>query len=82
MELMHLGYGEESLLQYQENGFVTTELFDYWCEKILFPDIDKIRTKLGYFESKANFLKLNHAVTERAGQIPGPIAQDLFKLCR
>jgi hypothetical protein len=28
MELMHLGYGEECLLQYQENGFVTTEFFN------------------------------------------------------
>jgi hypothetical protein len=47
MELMHLAYGEEFLLQYQENGFVTTELFDYWCEKVLFRYIDKTRTKLG-----------------------------------
>jgi hypothetical protein len=41
MELMHMGYGKECLFQCQENGFVTTELFDYWCEKVLFPYIDK-----------------------------------------
>jgi hypothetical protein len=35
-ERMHLGYGEECVLQYQENWFVTTELFDYWCKRYCF----------------------------------------------
>jgi hypothetical protein len=47
MELMHLGYGEECLLQYQENVFFMAELFDYRCEKALFPYIHTTRTKRG-----------------------------------
>jgi hypothetical protein len=44
-------------------------------------DMVQLRTEIGAV-SGLNFLKMHPAVAERAGQIPGPITRDPFKLCR
>ena len=32
----------------QESGFINTELFDYWAESVLFPEIERKRILLNY----------------------------------
>ena len=43
------GYGEENVVIYcQENGFINTEIFYYWAEEILLPEIERRRKLTGY----------------------------------
>jgi hypothetical protein len=48
-EMYQAGYTPEKVMYaHQPNGFIDTDLFDAWCEQILFPYIEATRERLGY----------------------------------
>jgi hypothetical protein len=36
------------MLEYQENGFISTQLFDKWVIDVFFPHVEDVRRKIGY----------------------------------
>jgi hypothetical protein len=49
VELYELGFTPDvCYIRYQENGFITTALFEEWSKDVLLHDIEEQRDKLGY----------------------------------
>lgn len=47
--LKEAGYYEDNaIIVHQENGFNTAIIFDYWAERVLFPEIERRRILYGY----------------------------------
>jgi hypothetical protein len=47
-ELLELGFDEEQcLIAHKENGFVNSEFFLLWAERIVIPEVERIRAKMG-----------------------------------
>ena len=48
-EIEQLGYNEDNIfIRYQENGFITTEIFNEWAREIFSPEIMRKRILLDY----------------------------------
>jgi transposase len=48
-ELFEQGFTpDQAIYACQDNGFITSELFDRWCEAVLFPYIETTRLQLNY----------------------------------
>ena len=48
-ELVKNGYGEENcLIVYQENGFVSSEIFAFWADHLFFPLVKEKRKRYNY----------------------------------
>ena len=48
-KLLMMGYGSATVnLFYQENGFINSQIFAYWAEHILAPEIQRRRSITGY----------------------------------
>lgn len=59
--LHEVGYTENVVeIVYQKSGFITAQIFDYWAERIFFPEIDSRRMQYNY--SGPVLLMVVHAI--------------------
>jgi hypothetical protein len=39
---------DRHMVVWRETGFITQALFEQWCRKVLFPEVNATRQKLGF----------------------------------